>query len=150
MKRTILNECNEFMKNQTAQPKSFSYSSAPEPHKIRTKEILKKHPEIRTYVGKNPYSFLYTVGIVAAQLGLALWLKDKPLWLLLLVSYTAGALANHALFVLIHECTHNLLFNKRAFNTLAGIFANLPLVVPSSVSFQRYHLKHHAFQGVRS
>jgi sphingolipid delta-4 desaturase len=68
--------------------------------------------------------------------------------LLLLMSYTAGALANHALFVLIHECTHNLLFNKRAFNTLAGIFANLPLVVPSSVSFQRYHLKHHAFQGV--
>jgi hypothetical protein len=27
------------------------------------------------------------------------------------------------------------------------MLANLPLTLPSSVSFQRYHLRHHAFQG---
>jgi sphingolipid delta-4 desaturase len=31
---------------------------------------------------------------------------------------------------------------------LSGILANLPMVLPSSVSFQRYHLRHHAYQGV--
>ena len=55
--------------------------------------------------------------------------------------------ANHSLFVLIHECAHNLIFKKRIFNILAGIFADLPNVVPSSVSFRAYHLKHHSYQG---
>ena len=31
---------------------------------------------------------------------------------------------------------------------LAGIFANIPQVFPSSVSFSRYHIKHHSFQGI--
>jgi sphingolipid delta-4 desaturase len=136
------------MDPQTAKPTHFFYSHSQEPHKIRTKEILKKHPQIRDYVGKNPYTFLFIVGIVALQIALAFWLRGQSWWLVLLVAYTVGALANHALFVLIHECTHNLLFQKRVFNTLAAILANLPIVIPSAVSFQRYHLKHHAFQGV--
>ncbi len=131
-----------------AKPTHFYYSTFQEPHKIRTKEILKQHPEIRNYVGKNPYSFLFIVTIVALQIGLTFWLQDQPWWLLVIVAYIAGAFANHALFVLIHECAHNLIFKRRAFNTLAGILANLPILVPSAVSFQRYHLKHHAFQGV--
>ena len=126
----------------------FSYSQTPEPHRDRTKEILKNHPEVRQYITKNPRTFLYTIGIVAVQCGLAYWLKDQPWWLMLIVAYLMGAIANHALFVVIHECTHNLIFTRRVPNILAGIFANLPLVVPSAVSFTRYHLKHHAFQGV--
>jgi sphingolipid delta-4 desaturase len=35
-------------------------------------------------------------------------------------------------------------------NTWSGIFANLPTLLPSSVSFQKYHLKHHSFQGVEA
>lgn len=31
---------------------------------------------------------------------------------------------------------------------MSGILGNLPLVFPSSVSFQKYHLKHHSYQGV--
>jgi sphingolipid delta-4 desaturase len=126
----------------------FVYSASQEPHKNRTKEILKKHPEIRSYVGKNPYSFLFILGIVALQIALAFVLKDQSWWLILPAAYTIGALANHALFVLIHECTHNLIFQKRLWNMLASIVANLPIIVPSAVSFHRYHLKHHAFQGV--
>jgi sphingolipid delta-4 desaturase len=33
-------------------------------------------------------------------------------------------------------------------NFLTGVWANLPLFFPSAVSFQKYHLKHHAFQGI--
>ena len=39
-------------------------------------------------------------------------------------------------------------FKNRAANRLAGILANVPQVFPSSVSFERYHIKHHSFQGI--
>jgi sphingolipid delta-4 desaturase len=62
-------------------------------------------------------------------------------------AYLVGAFANHALFVLIHECAHNLVLKGKVPNILAGMLADLPNIVPSSVSFRSYHLKHHAFQG---
>jgi sphingolipid delta-4 desaturase len=136
------------MDHQNTKVTDFCYSPSQEPHRLRTKTIIQKHPEIRQLIGRNPYSFLYIVLIVLLQIILAFRLRDQSWWLILLVAYLAGAFANHALFVLIHEGTHNLIFEKRAWNTLASILANLPLVVPTSVAFQRYHLKHHAFQGV--
>jgi sphingolipid delta-4 desaturase len=33
-------------------------------------------------------------------------------------------------------------------NRLAGILANMPQLFPSAVAFERYHIKHHSFQGV--
>lgn len=126
----------------------FYHSKSREPHRERTKGILKEHPEVRQLIGKNPMSFFYIVGLVGMQVLLAWLLADEPWWAVFLVAYFVGAFANHALFVLIHECAHNLIFEKRALNTWAGMIANLPQVIPSSVSFQRYHIKHHAFQGV--
>ncbi len=124
----------------------FSYSG--EPHRDRTKAILEQHPEIRTLIGHNPYTLLWIVGLVAVQLSLAWWVARQPWWVALLLAYLVGAIVDHALYVLMHETNHNLVFRRRYLNSLAGILANLPSVVPSSVSFQRYHLKHHAFQGV--
>jgi sphingolipid delta-4 desaturase len=126
----------------------FVYSVEQEPHRTRTKVILKEHPEVRNLIGKNPYTFLVILGVVALQLTLAYVLKDQAWWMILLVAYCVGAFADHALFVTIHEVSHNLLFKGKAWNTLAGIVANIPSIVPTSVSFQRYHLKHHSFQGI--
>lgn len=132
------------MKKKTA----FAWSESCEPHKLRTKEIITNHPEIRTLIGRNPYTFLIILFCVALQIFLAYYLQDKSWWLVFGIAYFVGAFASHTLFVCIHECAHNLVFKKRYLNTLAGIFANLPMVLPSSVSFQKYHLKHHSFQGV--
>jgi len=126
----------------------FRWSTESEPHKMRTKEIIMEHPEIRKLIGKNPYTFFVILFCVGFQLVLSWFLRDQSWWLILAVAYFAGAFACHTLFVCIHECAHNLLFKKRALNSIAGIIANLPLVFPSSVSFQKYHLKHHSFQGV--
>lgn len=127
---------------------NFSWSDSCEPHKLRTKEIITKHPEIRDLIGRNPYTFLIILFCVGLQISLAYLLRDQSWWLVVGAAYLIGAFASHTLFVCIHECAHNLVFKKRYMNTLAGIFANLPLVLPSSVSFQKYHIKHHSFQGV--
>ena len=127
---------------------AFRWSEESEPHRQRTREIIRKHPEIRELIGRNPYTILVILTAVGIQLGLAFYLQDKPWWATFLAAYFIGAFACHTLFVCIHECAHNLLFKTRELNTVAGIIANLPLVFPSSVSFQKYHLKHHSFQGV--
>lgn len=125
----------------------FLLSTTAEPHKIRTSEILKAHPEIRDLNGKNPYTFLFILLIVSLQVAMAITVSNLSWWFVIPAAYLIGAFCNHALFVLIHECAHHLVFKKRSLNFISGILADLPNVLPSSVSFRTYHLKHHAFQG---
>ena len=130
------------------QKNDFVYSEVSEPHRIRTKDILKVHPDIRKLIGKNPNTIFAIIGLVSLQVALAWFTSAQSWWIVFIVAYLIGAFADHALFVMIHECAHKLLFKKPAANRLAGIFANLPQLFPSSVSFERYHIKHHSFQGV--
>jgi len=125
----------------------FHHSHSEEPHIQRTKEIIRKYPEIKQLMGRNPNTFYYTFGIVAMQLGIAFLLRGQAWWVVLGVAYCVGAFANHALFVLMHEFTHNMVFKNRTANLWGGILCDLPNAFPTSVSFRKYHLKHHAFQG---
>jgi sphingolipid 4-desaturase/C4-monooxygenase len=127
---------------------SFQFSNEPEPHRIRTKRIIAEHPEVRQLIGKNPLTIFAIVGMTSAMVWLSYLLRDSSWWLILVVAYTAGAILNHSLFVMIHECSHNLLFKGKAGNYIASIIANLPHTFPSAVSFTRYHIKHHSFQGI--
>lgn len=126
----------------------FVYSQNSEPHRLRTKQILKQHPQVRQLIGRNPTSIFGILFLVTLQIVLAILLQNQPWWLVVAVAYIVGAFADHALFVLIHECAHKLIFKNRSANKIAGIIANIPLLFASSVSFERYHLKHHSFQGV--
>jgi sphingolipid 4-desaturase/C4-monooxygenase len=126
----------------------FSHSVEPEPHRSRTKQILRLHPEIRALIGPSSVSFWCILGLVSLQFGMAWFVADRPWWLVVALAYTVGAFASHGLFVMIHECAHRLVFRRRMPNILAGLTANLPIFVPGSFSFQKYHLKHHAYQGV--
>lgn len=126
----------------------FVHVNTPEPHRGRTREMLKQHPELRGLIGKNPYSIFAIIGIVSIQLLVAYLLSGQSWWWVFGAAYLIGAFADHALFVLIHECAHKLIFKNRAANKMAGMIANIPLIFPSSVSFETYHIKHHSFQGV--
>jgi sphingolipid delta-4 desaturase len=126
----------------------FVWSHDTHPHKQRTKTILKEHPEIRALIGRNPYTLLIILLCVGVQLTLAYFMQTIAWWWSLPAAYLIGAFACHTLYVCIHECSHNLLFKNRTLNTLASIVANLPMVFPSAVSFTKYHIKHHAYQGV--
>ncbi|KAB2637382.1 sphingolipid delta(4)-desaturase DES1 [Pyrus ussuriensis x Pyrus communis] len=64
------------------------------------------------------------------------------------VAYFFGSFLNHKLFLAILELSHNLAFSTPVYNRWLSIFANLPIGVPVSVTFQKYHLEHHRFQGV--
>jgi sphingolipid 4-desaturase/C4-monooxygenase len=125
----------------------FLHSNEAEPHIGRTREIIKKYPQIKNLMGRNPNTFLFIVGVVALQLLVAAAVSQLGWIWALVLAYAVGAFANHALFVLLHECAHNLVFKNRSANIWAGILCDLPNVFPSSVQFRKYHLKHHAFQG---
>lgn len=125
----------------------FRLSGDPEPHKARTQAILRAHPEVREFIGKNPWTAAWLVALVAAQFGLTFAARALPWWGNLLLAYAVGAVLVHSLYVMIHECAHNLIFRRTWANSIAGIVANLPSVVPGSASFQKYHLLHHSFQG---
>jgi Sphingolipid Delta4-desaturase (DES) len=88
----------------------FVYSEESEPHRIRTKKMLKEFPHIRELIGKNPLTIFAILGIVAFMVVLAWLVRDQSWWVVFLAAYCLGAFGDHALFVLIHECAHHLLF----------------------------------------
>jgi sphingolipid delta-4 desaturase len=114
---------------------------------MRARQILAAHPEVKDLFGNTPSSALHILAIVAFQVGLAIFLRDSSVWMIIAVGYFVGALANHAMWVMIHECSHNLVFRSSSANNLMNIIANLPIVFPSGISFKKYHLWHHRYQG---
>jgi sphingolipid 4-desaturase/C4-monooxygenase len=109
--------------------------------------MLIAHPEVRALQGPARSSALFIVGVVSLQIAVAVVLRHAPWWLLLPSAYVVGAVLNHALFVLIHECTHNLAWKGARANRILAILANVPIVFPGAMSFRKYHLMHHRFQG---
>ena len=91
-----------------------------EPHADRAREILARHPEIRRHFGCNPWSTVLIAALVALQMILATWTHRRPWYIVLLAAYVIGAFATHALLVLVHECVHNLVSERRGVNRLAG------------------------------
>lgn len=126
----------------------FLFKDNTEPHRLRTREMIKKYPGIKKLIGKNPNTIYVIITCVLIQVGVAILLHNQAWWVAILVAWFFGAFVGHTLFVCIHEVSHNLLFKNKDANTIAGIIANLPSIFPTSVSFQRYHLRHHTFQGV--
>src|ERR1700740_666999 len=129
---------------------AFTPSDTPLPHRERAKQILAKHPEVRGLFERNQWSALWTVLLVALQvaIGIGLALLDAPWWVILIAAYAFGAFANHALFVLIHDYTHNVVFRTARANRLGSIFSNIAIVFPAAMGFRNYHLLHHKYLGI--
>jgi sphingolipid delta-4 desaturase len=118
-----------------------------EPHAARGRQMLAAHPELRALAGPTPISAVWTVALVVIQCGLALRLGPMRWYVWLPIAYVIGATIDHALWALIHDCTHNLVFRSRTANRFVAILANVPLVVPGAISFAKYHLLHHRHMG---
>ncbi|KAH9626971.1 hypothetical protein KSS87_017822 [Heliosperma pusillum] len=126
----------------------FFWSYTDEPHTSRRRQILSQYPQIKSLFGPDPWAFAKITLVVLLQLATATLLKDASSVKILMVAYFFGSFLNHNLFLAIHELSHNLAFSTPSYNRWLGMFANLPIGVPMSVTFQKYHLEHHRYQGV--
>jgi sphingolipid 4-desaturase/C4-monooxygenase len=131
-----------------AYQQDFTRVEGVEPHRVRTREILKAHPEVKKLITKNPMTAVWILACVSIQLVMAYLVKDQAWYIILAAAWLIGAFPVHTLFICIHEAAHNLIFKKPSWNVYAGIVANFPSLAPTAISFKNYHLKHHAFQGV--
>jgi sphingolipid 4-desaturase/C4-monooxygenase len=125
----------------------FAQTDAPQDHPQRARDILALHPEVRALFGRNPWSSLFVLGLVAIQLAAAFLLRDAWWLWVVVAAYAFGAFVNHGLFVLNHEAAHNLILPKQWQNLTLGIVGDLALAFPSAITFRRYHLVHHARMG---
>jgi sphingolipid delta-4 desaturase len=130
-----------------AGPDAYIVVTHSQPHPERAQRILATHPEVRRLFGFSHASAVLIVAIVGFQIAMAYAVSEWPLWQIVLVSFFVGAFADHAQWVLVHECAHNLVFRRKSLNRWAALVANIPFVLPSTVNFCIYHLMHHRHLG---
>ena len=66
----------------------------------------------------------------------------------MLTVYSIGGTLTSTCGSIIHEVAHSLVFKSPLGNRLLGLLVNTTIPFPIAMSFKRYHLDHHAFQGV--
>jgi sphingolipid delta-4 desaturase len=121
----------------------YVVTDGPIPHVQRARELIKRYPAVRDLFGPYRLSALCIAALVAAQVGIAYGLRDAHWLVVLAAAYLVGAFASHALFVLIHDASHNLVLGGTRANRLIGILCNVGQGFPSAMSFRTYHLLHH-------
>jgi sphingolipid delta-4 desaturase len=127
---------------------NFIHSPDPDPHMVRRKEMLRKHPELKSLNGKDRSTFVWISIVVLFQVSISWVVSDLSWWIVVLAAWAVGAFASHASFALVHDAVHGLIFKGHFLNRLTAVFSNFASGTPSAISFQAYHLKHHANQGV--
>ncbi|KAG1658473.1 Sphingolipid delta(4)-desaturase DES1 [Nymphon striatum] len=127
----------------------FEWVYTEEPHATRRKEILKKYPEIKSLMGYDPMLKYIVTLMVVIQFISMYFIQFVPWLMIPVVGYCFGGIINHSLMLSIHEIAHNLAFghSRPMMNRIFGMIANLPIGLPVSISFKKYHLEHHRFQG---
>lgn len=131
----------------------FLWTSTDEPHASRRKLFLRDHNrEIQACIGYEWKTKYVVVLLVAAQLGFAYLFREDALWggtwQFYVFAYVVGAPITQALFLAVHELSHNLLFKAPWANKWFGFFTNLPMVLPFAYAYKGYHLEHHKNQGL--
>lgn len=121
--------------------------TAPDPHIERRKKILQKYPQISSLKNVEPRTKYYVLFSVLLQVYLGLLSRKLSGIYFYIAVYFIGATINHSLFLAIHEISHNLAFTSIFWNRVLGIFANIPIGIPFSVVFGRYHTFHHHYMG---
>ncbi len=124
--------------------------------------VLEKYPQIKQLMGHDWRIAAQVIVTVMIQIIMAILVRDLPWKYVWLLTYIISGTLNHSLSISFHESMidwklehfkallfilvgHNLAFgNHRPMaNRILGYIANLPLCIPSSVTFKKYHIDHH-------
>jgi sphingolipid delta-4 desaturase len=138
---------NKFVHEEWLAKDKFKWSYTDEPHYSRRKEILARYPQVKELYGTHRNTVWWILFLVSLQLLSAYLIRDVAWWVLLPVAYVWGGTINHSLFLVVHEVSHNLLFDTPFWNTAFLYVANLPVPAAFAVSFQKYHRLHHMYLG---
>ena len=98
----------------------------------------------------HQFKYVVTTVVLFQFLMICLISTFNPTWgLLTLLTYVISGTVNHALLLAIHETAHNMAFGhtKPMYNKIFSMFVNIPIGVPMAVSFKKYHMEHHKYQG---
>lgn len=127
----------------------FEWVYTEEPHATRRKLILEKYPQIKKLFGYDKNLKWIIMALVFVQIASIFIVKNLNYPEIIILAYCFGGVINHSLTLAVHEASHNLAFGhaRPLANRLIGIFANLPVGVPMAISFKKYHLEHHRYQG---
>ena len=61
---------------------SFRFSEVSEPHRVRTLQILKRYPDVKKLMGKNPLTIFVIIGLVSGMMVISYLVNDRALRLL--------------------------------------------------------------------
>ena len=87
-------------------------TSPPRWHADRHRAILREEPEVARLFGVDRASAGWVGAVVVTQLVVAVAMHGASWWLVVGGAVIVGAPMAHALGVLIHECSHNLVFRR--------------------------------------
>lgn len=107
--------------------------------------FIEKYPEIKQLMGPDWLMSVQVFISVLIQITIGILIRNSSWSLICFLGYVVGGTINHSLSLAMHELTHNLAFghSRPWSNRLLGFLANLPLGVPASITFKKYHLDHH-------
>ncbi len=139
----LFNKCATLSTRIKESDAEWDYSE--EPHTSRRKEILKKHPEIKTLMGHDPMIAVIVISEFIAQMIMCYLIQDASWGKVLFFAYVISATINHSLGSAIHEIGHNCAFghSRRMWNRALGMVCNFAMTIPMSITYKKYHADHH-------
>jgi len=137
---------------QTCDPKiaaqpNFYWDLDEEPHVARRIQVTSSHPEVKKLFGVDSSIKYKIVLAFLLQLSSIHILRESSRLEWIFCCYTLSGVLNCMLGLASHELSHNLATKNGWNNCVWAIFATLPLGIPVAMSFRRYHLEHHRYQG---
>ena len=118
-------------------------------HRQRARKMLQSHPEIKSIMGNTQSTAIWCVLVCLLQLSLAVAAGWLPIWAIPIVAYVVGSILNINLFMLAHECNHNLVFKSEPANRWLFTLTSLPMFLSGHHTWWIEHHVHHSDLGAK-
>lgn len=115
-------------------------------HAARKRAIQEEHPEVQKLTGHDTRTQWFAYSLFLTQVFLAYLVRNSFIGACVL-GVTISPYVGFAVLTLIHEVSHNLVFENKSANRLLGILCNTVFIAPVSEVFRQHHNMHHLHLG---